>query len=192
MGLVSLVTEDGLYDVRSGNVVLQAKRAASCLLDVRTGDTVHCLHVPGERSWILDVLVRADDQGRAIRLPSNSTLEAEDGRLSLSALDLSIRTQKLRVDSEASVLVSGTTEVVGDAFQVIGQSFKLIGKVFDGVMDRVSHYSKQYLRTTEGLDRVNGVTVEVNAQQLLRVSGEHSLIEGEKLIKARGAQIHLG
>lgn len=192
--LVGIVAKaaDGAYEVRSGNITLQARRAASCLLDAGVGDTVHCLHLSEDASWILDVLRRADDRPCTVRLPANATLEAQDGQLSLSAAELSMKTARLRVDADESVFASRTTEVIGEGFQVIGQSFKLVGKVFHGVMERVSHYSRHYLRTTEGLDRVQGATVEVNARQLMRVSGEHSLIEGEKLIKARGAQIHLG
>ncbi len=54
------------------------------------------------------------------------------------------------------------------------------------------HYSKQHSRKTEGMDRVSGAYVEVEAQQVLRQKGEHVFVNGEKLVKTTGSQIHFG
>jgi hypothetical protein len=39
---------------------------------------------------------------------------------------------------------------------------------------------------------VSATHVEVQAQQLMRLEGEHALVNGRELVKARGAQIHFG
>jgi hypothetical protein len=75
---------------------------------------------------------------------------------------------------------------------VIGATMKLIGSLFSTVFDRATHFSKHHLRTTDGVDRVQATHIEQDAGQLLRLSGEHALINGEKLVKTRGGQIHFG
>ena len=81
-----------------------------------------------------------------------------------------------------------------DAADVIfvGSGIKIVGSALSSVMDRVQHFSRHYLRTTDGVDRVSATHIECEARQLLRLEGEHALINGEKLVKARGAQIHFG
>jgi len=56
----------------------------------------------------------------------------------------------------------------------------------------VQHFSRHYLRTTDGIDRVAATHVECEAKQLMRIEGEHTLVNGRELVKARGAQIHFG
>lgn len=187
-----LSADDGVYQLRSGSLTVAARRAASCLLDVAEGDTVQALYLPGEACWILAVMARREGTQSALRLPAGTSIETEDGQLQIAAQDLSLRSRTLKVNAEESVFVSGGTEVIGERFRIVGSTFHMVGKIFHGVMERVSHYSQHYLRTTEGLDRVQSANLELSATQLLRVSGEHTLFEGEKLVKTRGAQIHFG
>jgi len=88
--------------------------------------------------------------------------------------------------------VGDTVEVVGRDVRLVATSLRLVGSLLSSVMDRVNHFSRHYLRTTEGEDRVTATHVDVEATQLLKVQGEHTLVNGAKLVKARGGQIHFG
>jgi hypothetical protein len=89
-------------------------------------------------------------------------------------------------------MATDTADVVGRQLRLVGTSIKVVGSVLSSVMDRVQHFSRHYLRTTDGIDRVAATHVECEAKQLMRLEGEHMLVNGRELIKARGAQIHFG
>lgn len=164
--------------VTSGALRLQAARAASCLLEPAAGDSVACLRIAPDEVWIMAVLQREEGTANVVGCPGNLRIAVEGGALDIDA-------RQLRVSAD-------TAELVGRQLSVVGTGIKLVGSVLSSVMDRVQHFSRHYLRTTEGIDRVAATHVEVEAKQLLRLEGEHTLVNGRELIKARGAQIHFG
>jgi len=112
--------------------------------------------------------------------------------LELAAARVGLRSDELDIATQKTRLATDTADVVGRKLSVVATSFKLVGSVLSSVMDRVQHFSKHYLRTTDGIDRVAATHLECEAKQLLRLEGEHTLVNGRELIKARGAQIHFG
>ena len=103
-----------------------------------------------------------------------------------------MRSDQLEVRAREARVALDSAELTGRHLSVVGSVVKLVGSVLSTVMDRVSHYSRHHVRTTEGTDRVAATHVECEARQLLRLSGEHTLVNGEKLVKTRGGQIHFG
>ena len=164
--------------VTSGALRLHAARAASCLLEPAAGDSVACLRIAPDEVWIMAVLQREEGTANVLGCPGNLRIAVEGGALDIEA-------RQLRVSTD-------TAELVGRQLSVVGTGIQLVGSVLSSVMDRVQHFSRHYLRTTDGIDRVAATHVEVEAKQLLRLEGEHTLVNGRELIKARGAQIHFG
>lgn len=177
----------GRQVVASGDLKLRARRAASCLLEPAAGDSVACLRIAPDEVWIMAVLQREEGTANVLSCEGGAGMRiaAEGGRLELAAEELDIATQRTR-------LATDTADVVGRQLSVVGTSLKLVGSVLSSVMDRVQHFSRHYLRTTDGIDRVAATHVECEAKQLMRLEGEHTLINGRELVKARGAQIHFG
>ena len=191
---VGVVTEvkDGRFVVSSGTLRARASSAASCLLEPAKGDSVACLRVAPDEVWILAVLQREEGTEQVLRCHGNTRWVVEGGALTIEAPELKIRGQGLDVSVQRTLLATDTGEVVGRQFRLIASSVKLIGGVLSSVMERVHHFSKHYLRTTDGTDRVSATHIECEAKQLLRMEAEHTLVNGSKLIKARGSQIHFG
>ncbi|MEN9395562.1 MAG: hypothetical protein RLZ81_92 [Pseudomonadota bacterium] len=191
---VGVVTEvkDGRFVVISGKLQARASSAASCLLEPAKGDSVACLRVAPDEVWILAVLQREECAEQVLRCQGNTRWVVEGGALTLEAPELRIRGDGLDVSVQRTTLATDTGEVVGRQFRLIASSVKLIGGVLSSVMERVNHFSKHYLRTTDGTDRVSATHIECEAKQLLRMEAEHTLVNGSKLIKARGSQIHFG
>lgn len=191
---VGVVTEvkDGRVVVTSGKLRARASSAASCLLEPAKGDSVACLHVAPDEVWILAVLQREESAEQVLRCRGNTRWVVEGGALTLEAPELKIRGDGLDISVQHTTLATDTGEVVGRQFRLIASSVRLIGNVMSTVMERVHHFSKHYLRTTEGTDRVSATHIECEARQLLRMEAEHTLVNGSKLIKARGGQIHFG
>jgi hypothetical protein len=184
--------DDDVFDIDYGALQGRARRAASCLLEPAPGDTVACLRVAAKELWVLAVLHRDAAQMQLLRMRGDTRIEVEGGTLQLQAPHIGIEGRQLQLSAHEAKMAVDSAELVGRHLRVTGSVLKLVGSVLSSVMDRVNHYSRHYLRTTDGIDRVAATHVECEARQLLRLSGEHALVNGEKLVKARGGQIHFG
>ena len=167
----------------------RARVAASCLLQPQAGDTVWCCGMVADggfaRYWITQVLERSGTAPAQVQLPADATLAAADGRLALQADELQVRSQRLSLLTEQASVIGGAWEVVLGAVQLTGQTLR-------SVFDRVTHTAQQHRRVTTGIDAVHADVIELQAGQLASVHGEHVLVQGERLIKSRAAQIHMG
>lgn len=191
VGTVSACEGDG-FAVLSGGLRATGRRAVSCLLEPREGDSVACMQVAPSELWILAVLQREGAAEHVLSLPGDTRIQVEGGRLALSSARLALHGDEIELRAREARMAVESAELVGARLRVVGSVLKVVGSVLSTVMERVNHYSKSHTRTTDGMDRVAATHVECEAKQLLRLSGEHALVNGEKLIKARGGQIHFG
>ncbi len=191
---VGIVTEAGSsgFVVTSGDLVANARRAASCLLEPAQGDSVACLQVAPDELWILAVLRREEGVDNLLRCEGPTRIEIGSGPLVVAADRIRMQGRVLEMDVDRAELCADEAQLLGRELRVIGSVFRLVGKALDTVFDRVSHFSKHHLRTTEGIDRVQSTHIELQAEQTVQVAGKHALINGEKLVKTRGGQIHFG
>jgi len=178
--------------VRSGDVIFAATRAASCLLEPVAGDSVACLRIAPDEVWVMAVLRREEGVPNVLRSPGGLRVDVAGGAFELQAARIGLKADHLDSVTKKMTLATDSADVVGRELTVVGTKIKLVGSWLSSVMDRVQHFSQHYLRTTDGIDRVVATHVECEAKQLLRLEGEHTLVNGRALIKARGAQIHFG
>ncbi|MCR6478561.1 DUF3540 domain-containing protein [Variovorax sp. ZS18.2.2] len=174
---------DAALRVNDGAQSFEVRRAASCLLLPAPGDQVACVRTGPQEVWVLAVLQRAADTPAVLHC---------DGALEIKATTLRLRSERLDVVAEHAVLTVGVAELIGRQLRAVATTVKIVGSVLTSVMDRVTHFSRQYQRTTKGTDRVSAIHIECEAEQLLRMQAEHVLANGSKLVKTRGAQIHFG
>lgn len=182
---VGLVTgQDGnQWLLRSGAVELRDRRAASCLLRPAVGDTVALCLVAPDEAWVTAVLDRDGAEADVL---------ATDRPLALQAPELALRADAIRLQSQSLEAASDSARLVAREVNLYGSVVKLVGQTLSSVFDRVTHFARHHLRHTETIDRVQAQHVEIEAQQMVRVSSEHTLLNGDKLVKARGGQIHFG
>lgn len=190
-GIVTSRTDER-YVFVSGELQTEVRRAASCLLEPEVGDTVACLEVAPREFWIVAVLQREEGVDDVLRFQRNAHVETKGAMLTLKAESIALQSQAFRLAADDAEMVAERTHWVGSEFKAVGKAFKIAGALLSTAFDRVSHFSKHHLRITEGLDRVQAQMVQQEAAQLMQLSAEHTLINGEKLVKARGGQIHLG
>jgi hypothetical protein len=181
-----------VFTVDRGDRVLEAQRAPSCLLEPVIGDTVACLQAAPDRAWIVAVLQREEGVENTLRCEGATRIAIGEAPLTIQSRAMRLRSEEFELKAARAEIAADTTHVVGREVRVIGATMKLIGSLFSTVFDRATHFSKHHLRTTDGVDRVQATHIEQDAGQLLRLSGEHALINGEKLVKTRGGQIHFG
>ena len=182
VGLVTACAA-GRFSVTSGALRANGRRAASCLLEPALGDTVACLLVAPDEVWVLAVLQREEGVANVLRC---------DGPLTLAAPELALETAAFSLRAGQASVTTDDAQFIGKNLRVIGTVVKVVGAVLSTVFERVNHFSRNHLRTTEGIDRVHATHVECEADQLARISGQHLLLNGQDLVKARGSQIHFG
>lgn len=191
VGIISAVDGDH-FTVVSGSLSAPGRRAVSCLLEPAIGDTVAALIVAPDQLWITAVLEREEGTEHRLRLQGPTCIDAGTAALTIASGSMSLRTTEFVLCAQRAEVHSDEAMLTGREFKVIGGTMKLVGAVLNTVFDRVMHYSKQHWRKTEGMDRVSGGYVEVEAQQILRHKGEHVFVNGEKLVKTTGSQVHFG
>lgn len=190
-GVVSATDPGGRCTVGVGAEQVRAERAASCLVAPVAGDTVAYLRAPSGEAWVIAVLQR--EQATA------PLVIASEGALCLQAAALRLAAAEIGCESEDFALQSARVRVHSDeaslssaGVRIVSGVTRVVGTAFSSVFDRVSQFSRHYLRTTRGLDRVHADHVECEAKHLLRLQAEHAVVQGEKLVKTRGGQIHFG
>lgn len=183
---------EGRFGIRSAALETEGRRAASCLLEPMPGDSVVCVKVAPHEIWIIAVLQREGDATHVLRTQGPARLESSTGSLTLDATELAIHSESVRLRARRADVAADDVALTGGQMRLIGGRVKVIGEMLSTVFDRVNHFSKQHTRTTAGLDRLRAAQLDCEAEQLMSLSGEHVLVQGEKLVKTRGGQIHFG
>lgn len=191
VGVITAADVNGI-SVSSGSLQARGRRAASCLLEPATGDTVACLLVAPDEVWVLAVLQREEGTANVLRCHGPTRIAVDGGALTLAAPHLALESEVFSLRAAKASVAADDAELVGKNLHVIGTAVKLVGSVLSTVFERVTHFSRNHLRTTDGIDRVQATHVECEAEQLARISGQHLLLNGQNLVKARGGQIHFG
>jgi Protein of unknown function (DUF3540) len=177
--------------------------AASCLLRPRANDLVAFgwLGRSGESSaWVLHVLRRDSATTAQIQFPDESVLEATgSGKLGIRSADLRVETERLEVQASVGLLRGKTFEMVADTWlSIINQvdavwsTAKFMGQSWLSIFDRHHSHAREHRRLSEDVDATSAGIVEIRGKDIATVQGPHVAVEGEKLVKVRGSQIHMG
>lgn len=185
----------GNFTLASQTEAVVAQRAASCLLSPAVGDL--CLfsvnHSGFEsKAWIISVLSRAETNSAEILFPRNVKVISLSGSIAFEADSIGMKSDQLKINAGTATLTFTQVSLASRTARLTVGTLKTVASYLSLVADRIMQHSQSYSRTTAGLDRTDAPQIEINAQQLLKLKGEYTLVEGERLVKARGAQIHFG
>jgi hypothetical protein len=172
-----------------------AQRAASCLLSPNVGDV--CLFSVDHsgfktNAWIISVLSRTETNPAEILFPQNVKVISPDGSIAFEADSIGMKSDQLKINAGTATMTFTQVNLASRTARLTVGTLKTVANYLSLVADRIMQHSQSYSRTTAGLDRTDAPQIEINAQQLLKLKGEYTLVEGERLVKARGAQIHFG
>jgi hypothetical protein len=178
---------------------LEARRAASCLLEPAVGDRVWIV-VEDELCYVLAVLDRSADVPATLRLDGDAVLRVA-GRLEVHTDD----NLKLRSDRQV--------DIAGDELQVqarVGRVFvrectavlrsllthatssTLVAKLVETLADRVSTSSKTSSRNVAEIDQLHAGIIDHRAVEAAHIAADKVLINGGEIAKVEAGQIHLG
>ncbi|MDR1162666.1 MAG: DUF3540 domain-containing protein [Candidatus Accumulibacter sp.] len=181
-GVVQM-TCDARVIVASSIGILQATRAAGCLLPPEAGDRV--LVAPTDaNAWVLCVLERDPERAATLALPARTALFAET--LDIDAGRLALKGGK-SVRVEAPVLFL-TGKLLAQSFEFVrSTAVKLVESVFH----RNARYAKNREENTETLDVAAG-RMRIECRHSARLRAENVDVKAEHLLDMDGEHIKLG
>ena len=191
--------EDGSLSVQIHGRLQDAQIAASCLLQPTAGDLVAFAQA-GANVWVLHVLQRATHNPALVELPADATVQtANHSEMHLQAATLKVNADYVDVKAKHSRLHGSASEVVLEtclsvvqSLEAIWQQTRLVGKQWFSMFDQHQSHAREHRRNSEQLDATQAGVVDIRGKSLANMQGEQVVVEGQKLVKVRGGQIHMG
>jgi hypothetical protein len=190
-----------VLEVRMQRGVVEARRAASCLLAPAAGDRVLVAHSAGE-AFILAVLERGECDVDAIELGSGVAIDVDKDRgvrlrgakkLDLEASDaISATTSEVRVNARRASLIVRKIEAIGASVESSFDHVRQFGRVVEVIADEVSHRVKRSLRTVTELDQTRAGAIDTRAEGIIAIHGENTCVTARQIAKLDSNQIHIG
>jgi hypothetical protein len=170
--------------VSTGQGLLQARLAVSCLVQPECGDTV-LVALRGGQAYVLAVLERSSDAPVAMQLPRSASLTVQ-GDLRLQA--------------------TGTVSLQGEAVEAVAQRISLVGKAVHWLADTLEStasrikqvaelwtvQARSHHRHIEDMEMVRAGHIDVRAEQVMHLNAEHTVVKSRELVKIDGKQIQVG
>ena len=177
----------------------EAAPAASCLLSPAPGDRVLVAVPPEGVLYILSVLERDASApveialGDDVRLRAGRrlTLEAPND-VALCGHTVRLASQELEVSAAEGVFAIKKASFMSGAMQLYVDVVTALVTRVESHIENLSVHAKHSQRYVEGLDLVRAGSVDVRADQAVKIRGENTFVAADELVKLDGEQIHLG
>lgn len=175
---------DGHVVVSTGQGLLQARLAVSCLVQPECGDTV-LVALRGRQAYVLAVLERTGDAPVAMQLPRSASL-AVQGDLRLQA------TGTVSLQGEAVEAVAQRISLVGKAVHWLADTLESTANRIKQVADLWTVQAKSHHRHVEDMEMVRAGHIDMRAEQVMHLNAEHAVVKSRELVKIDGKQIQVG
>ncbi|MBX3275607.1 MAG: DUF3540 domain-containing protein [Sandaracinaceae bacterium] len=195
---MSTVVDDGIVVSHDGRGSL-ARRAASCLLAPRAGDTVLVARVEGQ-SFVLAVLAR-DAEGCEIEVDGNLSVRARNGRVTVAAdEELALSTGgALRATGRTMVFAAKEASWVAEQLHLLADHLALeatrirqAASFSEVVVESVKETLGRSYRTIRESEHVKAGSLTLSLRSTLRAHADLAVVTAKKLVKLNADQIHLG
>ncbi|RZL63931.1 MAG: DUF3540 domain-containing protein [Variovorax sp.] len=187
---------DGQFEVEGEKgATWLCRRAASCLLRPEVGDTVLLSGPDRFRLFLIAVIEQVDPRASCIEASGDLTLSSiGKGTVSIQSdstlLLHGARTLELRAE-QAKCTVDEMQFTAKSADATVGH-LRIIGKILESVTDRIFQMTRTALRLVDEVDQVRAGHLDHEAQDTVRIHGQHTVVTGKDLVKVDAAQIHMG
>ena len=128
-------------------------------------------------------------------------LQARGGRVSLCSSEgvdivsggaVAMTSAELHVRAKKGTMAIEELGFFGRLVQAEVAKVSLVAQEVDSVLTRLTQRAKRVFRFVEEIDQTRAGTVDMRAQNLIAIRGEHAVISARVLAKVDGEQIHLG
>lgn len=178
IGVVQVIEskEKALYTVVCDGKAWVCTRAASCLLQPALGDTVLISGPDAQRVYLLAVIEQAQ--------PQQSVMDFA-GAVTVQAPQFDMRTQQANWQVEQ-------LQYVGKKITAHVGWTQLFARVYERTCDRLRSLSRRSVRVTKEVEKSRAGTVDMQAEQALRLHAEFTSMTAKEIVKVDGKQIHMG
>jgi hypothetical protein len=186
--------------VRSRLGEVEARRAASCLLEPALGDEVLVVH--HERgSHVLAVLERDPEAPARLSAEGDLEITAAAGKVAVSGRDgVSLLTPgeavvaagSARVSAKQGEVVIGALAYLGDQLTAQIDRVKTVSQSVEMVAGRWVQRLERAYRFIARSEAVRAEYMEIEARAAFHIKAETTLVNSGSLTKIDGSQIHLG
>jgi hypothetical protein len=191
----------GRWTIQTEEERLPARRAVSCLVEPRPGDTVMLARGTPGTCHVLAILTRESEDAASLVFPNDVEIKSEAGRVSLAAdkgIDL-LTTGETAVVSRRLSIHAGEAEIhvpdlsfSGTFFRAQVQAIKVVARAFDSVFERISQRVKRSFRRVEELDQLKAGQIDHRAEKLVSIRGKYSMLTAEEDVRIDGDKILMG
>lgn len=195
-GVVSAVVDRDLVVVHQGRSSL-ARRAASCLLAPRPGDTVLLARL-ASRTFALAVLEQHDDDRELavdgdLRLRARGAVTIEAGEdVRVRGRGLSLAGKTLSVAAERASWMAEHLELFATQLALESTRMRQVASFSEVVFESVKEtLGRSYREIAEG-EHIKAGTLTFSLRGMLRAHADTALVTAKKLVKMSADQIHLG
>lgn len=186
--------------VRSQLGEVEARRAASCLLEPALGDEVLVVR-PDHRAYVLAVLERDGEAPARVSVEGDLQIACPAGRVSVSAregVDLvtpgeaALAAGSARISANRGEVVIGALTYLGDRVTAQVDRIKTVAESVETVAERWVQRLDRAYRFIARSEMVRAEYVEIEARAAFHVKADTTLVNSAGLTKIDGSQIHLG
>ncbi len=179
---------------------VEARRAASCLVEPSEGDLVALVPVPRRRMhYAVAVLDREGEGPVGICAPEGLCISVPRGRFAVVAdgIDLvgervGVRAKEVNVESQRAHWSFRELAVRGKEILAHADAFKLVGRMASAVLESAMSRVERSYRVVTELDHVSAHQISYSAKESASIHAKHSMVTAEELVKVDGKQIHIG
>jgi hypothetical protein len=180
---------------------MEAKRAASCLLEPAPGDMVIVAVTAADQAYVLAVLEREEGAPGRISLEGDLDIDLRHGRFRVaaeegvgltSAKDVSVVSSSVNVRAITGEVALQSFSFLSAVVRAEVEKAKLLAGSLDSVLDRLSQRVKRAYRVVEESDHLRAKRVDYAAKETMSLHGGNTLVTAEELVKLDGEQIHVG
>ena len=180
---------------------LEARTAASCLVQPLPGDRVALLRTAGPHGvYVCAVLERQESGPIGVSAPEGLCVSVPEGpfvvsaeRIALIGRDsVALEGAQVNVDAKSLRVSFADLAALGRSAVAHIETVRTVGKHLSALWERVLQRSQRSYRVVEELEHVTSRQVDYRISETLAISSKNSLITAEELVKLDGKQLHLG
>jgi Protein of unknown function (DUF3540) len=189
------------FDVRIGESVVPARRAASCLVAPAAGDRV-TVALSDDDAFVTAILERGEGAIAAVELGGGVALEVDDERALRirGARELHLAaSEKTTLTSDDVRVVAGRARIVAKKVEAIGASLessfhhvRQLGRIVEIVADEVSSRLKRSIRIVSDIDQTRAGVIDTRAEGIITIHGENTSVTARQIAKIDSNQVHIG
>jgi hypothetical protein len=189
IGSIGTVTAhaEGLVLVWTGESMIAARRALTCLVVPEIGDTVLVADGGTPCSFVLAILERPGGGELRIAAEGDLSIETPGGRFAVrsgSGLDLATESRLTLGAARIDVRAQDVGLFLGSVMLVAG--------AVDAMLERLSQTARRVFRQVEEVDHLRAGHIDYAAAGMSRLHGGHMLLTATELVKTDAKQIHVG